>query len=251
MKHTGLVKNLLQFASGLWYDAYLRNANNILALLEKDTDAKVLDVGCGDGKTTLRYKYFIGCRRIFGIDAQKGRVDAANRRGVNAIVGRIDTKWPFSSESFDVIISNQVIEHMADIDHFISETYRVLKPGGYAVVSTENLASWHSIAALVLGYQDFSHHILMKKHIGNPFSIHFGEETATWSKKDNSGVDDSAFPHIKIMTYRSLIEAYATYDFVFEKGRGSGYYPLFPPVSTLLSRIDPSHCHFISIKVRK
>ncbi len=237
--------------SRLWHEAMDKNLRNVLSLLEGNSKARVLDVGCGDGKETMWYKSIIGCQQIVGIDAQKGRVIAAKARGVDAKIADITRKWSFPNNYFDLVISNQVIEHVVDVDHFISETHRVLRPGGYSIVSTENLASWHSIAALILGFQDFSHHILKIKHIGNPFSLHYGEKTATWSKYDHSGIDDSLYPHIKIMTYRSLIEAYEAYGFSFEGGRGSGYYPLFSFLSLLMSRVDPYHCHFICIKVRK
>lgn len=239
------------FFSKIWHDAMEANIRNILSLLEINPSARVLDVGCGDGKETIMFKEKVRSKTIVGMDGQKGRAFAAKRRGVDASISDITKRWPFPNNSFDVILTNQVIEHVADIDHFIKETYRVLKKGGYSVISTENLSSWHNIAALVLGYQDFSHHILKTKHVGNPFSLHFGEKTATWSKKDHSGIDDSAYPHIKIMTYKSLIQAYEAYNFSFVDGRGSGYYPLFSFFSSFMSRIDPYHSHFICIKVRK
>jgi Methyltransferase domain. len=38
-------------------------------------------------------------------------------------------KFPIESESIDVVFANQVIEHLINIDNFVSETYRVLKRG--------------------------------------------------------------------------------------------------------------------------
>jgi len=122
-----------------------------------------------------------------GVDGQKDRLAAARKRGIKTKQFDIEKKWPLSSNSFDVVVSNQVIEHLVGTDHFITEIKRVLKPGGYTVISTENLSSWHNIFALVLGYQDFSHHLIKKAHVGNPLSPHFGEKTVTWSAKDNSG----------------------------------------------------------------
>jgi SAM-dependent methyltransferase len=224
-----------------WTKAYSRNDQNILSLLEPDRTAVALDIGCGDGQKTLTFQERIGCPEMTGVDGVAGRLEAAEARGVKTQLVNLEEKWPLPSESFDVAVSNQVIEHLLNIDNFISEIERVLKPGGYCVISTENLASWYNIGALTLGFQDFSHHLINKVHTGNPFSIHAGEKTATWSADDNSGVDDTAFPHIKIFTYKSLKTIFEVYGFEFVAGKGSGLGPLVRPV----------HSHFIVVKVRK
>lgn len=236
----------------MWQEAYLKNTENIVACLSKNGEAIALDVGCGDGQKTAIFKRKIRCKEMVGIDGVLGRLTVAEKNGINKIItSNLETTWPFKENSFDVVISNQVIEHINDVDLFISEIYRILKPGGYAVISTENLASWHNIVSLILGYQDFSHHLLKKAHIGTPLSLHYKEKTVTWSKKDNSGVDDTAFPHIKIFTLRSLINAFTIYGFKLENKLGSGYYPISGTLSTIMSKFDPYHSHFICIKMRK
>lgn len=240
------------FLNKIWQEAYTKNTENICTLLERNPKATVLDVGCGDGQKTLQFRNKITCPFISGIDSVSDRLLAAKKRKVKPqIVANLEKKWPVKSDFYDVIVSNQVIEHIGDLDNFISEIYRVLKKGGYCVVSTENLSSWHNIFALILGFQDFSHHLIKKLHVGNPMSLHSGQKTVAWSAKDNSGVDDTAHPHIKILTYRSLIKVFEAYGFKYERGLGSGYYPLFGILSKFLSHIDPFHSHFITIKVRK
>ena len=243
---------LTQFYQKVWSEAYSQNDKNILSLLKKNPEAKVIDIGCGDGQKTLKFIQKIKSKDITGLDGVIERLKVAKRRGIKKIVlADIEKEWPLKSKSFDIVISNQVIEHLSDIDHFIKEVERVLKPNGYAVISTENLASWHNIFALMLGYQPFSTHLIAKSHIGNPLSPHFGEKTLTWSAKDNSGVDDTAYPHLKVPTYFSLIKIFEEYGFELEEGLASGYYPLFRAASLIASRIDPYHSHFITIKVRK
>ena len=89
-------------------------------------------------------------------------------------------RLPYDDESFDVVCSNQVIEHLARTDNFVSEILRVLRPGGYAVTSTENLASWHNIAALALGWQPFSLSNVSKVlGLGNPLAIYRSAILAT------------------------------------------------------------------------
>jgi ubiquinone/menaquinone biosynthesis C-methylase UbiE len=241
-----------KYITMMWQEAMARNLSHICNLIDTDSKATVLDVGCGDGKETIMFKKKTGSTHVVGIDGQEGRLAAAKKYGVDRVVrADLEKKWPCKNGEFDVVVSNQVIEHMVNIDHFISEIYRVLKKGGYCVISTENLSSWHNVGALFLGYQDFSHHLIKKSHITNPLSLHYKEKTATWSKNDHSGVDDSAYPHVKIPTYRSLREMFTTYGFVFEAGRGSGYYPLFGLASAIASRTDPYHSHFITVKMRK
>lgn len=246
------MKLVNDFFVKIWNEAMDNNIANIIHMLFLNPKAKVLDIGCGDGQYTIYFKDKIKCNQIWGIDGVDARLNAAKKKGVDKIVpAELEKKWPLKSNSFDVVISNQVIEHILDIDHFIKEIYRILKPGGYCVISTENLSSWHNLFALILGFQDFSHHILKKSHINNPLSLHYGEKTCTWSAEDNSGVDDTAYPHIKILTYRSLIKSFLEYGFEFMLGKGSGYYPLFGFVGEFMSKIDPYHSHFITIKARK
>lgn len=243
---------LSNFFQKMWQEAHDNNTKNITALLSKNTSAVCIDIGCGDGKKTSIFKKKINSKQMLGIDGIKIRLNAAKKNGIDKIIyADLEKKWPLKNNQFDVVISNQVIEHILNLDNFISEIFRILKPGGYCVVSTENLSSWHNIFALVLGHQDFSHHMIKKLHVGNPLSPHYGQKTATWSKKDNSGADDSSHPHIKIFTYRSLIKAFLAYGFKFKEGTGSGYYPLFGLLSKIASSFDPYHSHFIAIKLEK
>lgn len=243
---------LTTFFVYIWKEAMDNNRRNVLSLLERNPKAKVIDVGCGDSQVTIRYKEKIGCRDIIGTDGVQERLNAAkNKYGISVVFVDLEKKWPFRDREFDVVVSNQAIEHILNIDNFIEEVYRILKPGGYCVISTENLSSWHNIFALVLGFQDFSHTIIKKKHVGNPMSIHYGEKTATWGAEANSGVDESAYPHIKIMTYRSLIAVFKEFGFKFDQGKGSGYYPLFGFLSLFASKVDPYHSHFITVKMSK
>lgn len=235
----------------MWNWAYQQNIAAICSLLEVDQKARAIDVGCGDGKNTVLFQRAIGCETVSGVDGVRGRLDAAKKRGIRTFHADLEKRWPCKSATMDVVVTNQVIEHIFDIDHFIMEAWRVLVPGGYCVVSTENLASWHNIASLVLGFQDFSHHLISRRHVGNPLSLHYNEKTATWSKKDNSGVDDSTYPHVKILTLKSLIAVFEAYGFSFEQRLGCGYYPLISGMSRLASWLDPYHSHFICVKMRK
>jgi 2-polyprenyl-3-methyl-5-hydroxy-6-metoxy-1,4-benzoquinol methylase len=115
---------------------------------------KILDVGCGVGilGKTLKDKYNSS---VDGIDLSRTAIKKALKNGLNAKVADIEKTWPFKDSQFDTVISQQVIEHLVNPDIFIEESKRVLKKGGYLVITTPNLASWFNRVLFLLGYQPF------------------------------------------------------------------------------------------------
>jgi arsenite methyltransferase len=98
---------------------------------------RVLDLGCGAGTDTLVAAQMVGSEgRTTGIDMtpemlEKARA-AAGELGathVDLVEGEIE-HLPFQDESFDVVISNGVIDLVPDKDAVFSEIFRVLVPGG-------------------------------------------------------------------------------------------------------------------------
>jgi len=110
----------------------------ILELLEPNSNAKLLDLGCGNGENTLKYAAKIGTKNIYGIEVIEEYARMARSKGIHTYVVDLNEKWPIESKEFDVITTNQVIEHLWNIRLFVSECFRVLKSRGYAVIATEN-----------------------------------------------------------------------------------------------------------------
>jgi SAM-dependent methyltransferase len=65
-------------------------------------------------------------------------------------------RLPFEPESVDVVIANQILEHVKELFWVLHETARVLRVGGAMVVGVPNLASLHNRALLMLGRQPTS-----------------------------------------------------------------------------------------------
>jgi SAM-dependent methyltransferase len=213
---------------------------SILACLEPSKQpVALLDCGCDDGKWTLELGRQIGNVRLFGIEIVEEQRQLALDRGIDARPGDLNSRFPFSNEKFEVVHANQVIEHLADTDNFIKEIWRVLKPGGYAVICTENLASWHNIFALALGWQPFSLSNVCETQfqIGNPLAIH----------SDEPAKNPKSWQHVRVFAWRGLKEVLVAHGFSVETYKGSGYYPL----PNWLSKLDPRHAAFLTIKVRK
>src|SRR5262249_49437505 len=146
------------YMARLWADAESAYRRKILEALAPNPSANLLDVGCEDGAWTeqVRLKLEIAPDRVQAAEIVPEYAEAARPRGFDGQPGDLDSRWPFEDASFDVVHANQVIEHVKRLDHFVGEIARVLAPRGLTIVCTENLASWHNVGALALGYQPFS-----------------------------------------------------------------------------------------------
>lgn len=211
----------------------------ILSFLEPGVSpVSLLDCGCDDGVWTSRLGARVGNVRLSGIEIVPERRESAQQRGIDARAGDLNREFPFADASFDVVHANQVIEHLSDTDRFIKEIRRVLKPGGYAVICTENLASWHNVFSLILGWQPFSLANVSETRfqIGNPLALHAGERS----------VNPQSWQHQRVFAWRGLREVFLEHGFKVERCEGSGYYPL----PNGFSKIDPRHAAFLTLKVR-
>jgi 2-polyprenyl-3-methyl-5-hydroxy-6-metoxy-1,4-benzoquinol methylase len=63
-----------------------------------------------------------------------------------------DLNKPLSNHdnAFDVVVAAEVIEHLENPRFMIREIFRILRPGGTALITTPNNESWRSLAALLL-----------------------------------------------------------------------------------------------------
>jgi ubiquinone/menaquinone biosynthesis C-methylase UbiE len=111
-------------------------------LLDPRRGHYVLDAGSGEGVAAL-----LCCRRGARVAAVELEAEACalgrELRGRECLDSsrlefeQLDLyRLPWPDETFDGIVSLEVIEHMADVPQYLAELHRVLKPGGRLVVST-------------------------------------------------------------------------------------------------------------------
>lgn len=238
---TILLKSFKTYFINLFKNSMTDNLNKCLNLLEENPNGVLLDCGCSDGKLTIKVAKKVMTNNIYGIDLDEEVLKKARKKGIKTFCVDLNNSLPFENDFFDVIFAHQLLAHLYDVDNFVKEIYRIIKPGGYAVVSTENLSSWHNIFALILGYQDFSHHISREFYIGNPLSPHYKEK-----------IEESLrVCHYKVLTSYSLKELFEIHGFKLQKIVGAGYYPFTKKLSSFLSSLDSRHAHFLTIKIKK
>ena len=102
-------------------------------------DSLVLELGCGEGYgTNLLSQHF---RKIVGLDVDRNTIDHASRKycSENCFFEVYDgLENPYGDNTFDAVVSFQVIEHLRDDKKYVSEIYRVLKKKSKFILTTPN-----------------------------------------------------------------------------------------------------------------
>ncbi|MEO0272290.1 MAG: class I SAM-dependent methyltransferase [candidate division WOR-3 bacterium] len=121
------------------------------------TNARILDVGCAMGGF-LDYLKENGFNEVYGIEPVVAYVDRASKNVNNVKVGSAESV-PFDDEYFDVLIMDQVLEHLYEPRKAFREAKRVLKKGGYLFIGVPDAARYRETY-----FFDF-YWFLLKEHI--------------------------------------------------------------------------------------
>lgn len=103
--------------------------------LDRNLKGEVLDIGCGIGHM-LRYR-----KRTIGCDINPFNIDYCKEKKLEAYLMKPD-KLPFKNGSFDSVLLDNVLEHLASPNRLIEEIKRVLKPGGIIVIGVPGLSGY-------------------------------------------------------------------------------------------------------------
>jgi len=148
---------------------------------------RYLDLGCGDGTLTAMIAKIVEANEVYGVDID----DMFLQRLPNLIRGiKFDlellnsTRLPFENNYFDLITTVEVIEHLSCGDYLIMEAFRILKKGGYLLLTTPNLASWINRLLLAFGYQPMFTEPSKYYWIGLPKGIKKKREVSAYGHKN-------------------------------------------------------------------
>ena len=205
-----------------------QESNTLDKTLKKD-NVSLLDVGCGNGDTV--HDFLSLGYDAYGTDVefkegahktdllQQGRVkklgtDDATRIDTIDNSREINYLWPFIDASFDLVCSRATLEHVFNIDEFVSENNRVLKSNGIAV---------HYFP---------SKFALIEPHVGIPFGgifrhplyiylcLMLGLSFKRYRQQSKAQAIKNIREYLKNYTcYRnqsSIIKAFETHGFVFK-----------------------------------
>ncbi len=104
----------------------------------KAVHGKVLELGCGWGRGVE--KLIASCEHFTGLDKNEELIKALQHKYPDHYFNTVDLPHldEFADNSFDFVVTFQVIEHIQDDHKFLSEAARVLKPGGKIFLTTVN-----------------------------------------------------------------------------------------------------------------
>ena len=150
---------------------------------KKVVGKKILNIG---GGTSSDIWFLAENNDVYLLDISETAVNIAKKNNIKGKVYDVTGKIPFKSKKFDIVILKDILEHLLDPEKLLLESRRILKDGGYIVLSIPNHFSlWFRLRIL------FGHNLLWKSIGGFDHTRHFEE----WN-----------YMHIRFFTWRGLNE---------------------------------------------
>jgi len=178
--------------------------NSVMAL----KDARLVELGCGDGSLLIEVANALSIRDVYGVDIDEVALKKATDRGVKVFKADLNSDpLPFKDGFFDVVLTEEVIEHLVNPDNAIREARRVLKAGGLFLLSTPNLAWWLNRLALLLGYQPYWCECSTMYNVG----------------KFKRNQEQPLSGHLRLYTYRALKQLLELHGFKVIASKGVTY----------------------------
>lgn len=118
-----------------------------------ESQARILDLGCGDGCFLAGVHKKYPQLKITGIDLSLVQLEKAKKRIPSGEFSQatLSKGLPYPDNHFDVIYCGEVIEHLFDPDSLLKEAHRVLRPGGVLYMTTPNLFAWYNRVLMLFG----------------------------------------------------------------------------------------------------
>jgi len=122
------LKGKLECSLPNWHRTYLAilMLENSVRQCSSYVKGVTLDVGCG--QRPYEKTFFAGATKYIGTDY------LSDRSRPDVISSALEV--PFSSDTFDTVVSTEVLEHVPDPARALREMHRILKPGGHLILST-------------------------------------------------------------------------------------------------------------------
>ncbi|HYX30915.1 MAG TPA: class I SAM-dependent methyltransferase [Pyrinomonadaceae bacterium] len=129
---------LYELEDSFWWFAGMRAITSALLdpIVAERGELRILDAGCGTGGMLSWMQRYTSAANIFGVDFSTIALEFCHSRNQKQVTRGSIAQLPFVDAGFDLVTSFDVLQHLNDEDdaRAIGEFYRVLRPGGIALV---------------------------------------------------------------------------------------------------------------------
>jgi len=130
---------------------------------------QILDLGCGQGHITDKMRQALYSAEFTGLDYSISAIDYAHEHypGIDFAVGDAYEN-PYALKFFDVVVCNNLWEHVPDPLFLLSRIDWILKPGGFIIVSTPSRYRLRNLFRVLIGkpVSFMSHHHVTEYSVG-------------------------------------------------------------------------------------
>lgn len=206
-------------------DRTLNYGGDVLPVFMRRLDnvKTILDVGGGWGRDLAYAKDIFLDASLHAIECNPECISCLTANSIATWQLDIEKeKFPFQDESVDLVICNQVLEHVKEIFLILHEITRVIAVGGHCIVGVPNVASFHNRIGLLFGM----HPTQVKS-----CSAHI----RCFSKND----------------FLALLEACFPGGYVLKGFAGAQFYPFPPAVARPMARLFPTMAYSIFFLLQK
>lgn len=186
-------ERLEDLESGDNYPSFRERHRVFPAIFENRQHKQIIDTSAGVGYAAQRIRDHYPAELLCN-DISPTCLRALKDRGLSTVSFDLDdpdVAFPFPDGHFDAVISLATIEHLVHVDHFVSETHRIIRDNGYFYLSTPNYASLMYLPRFVLTGRTFHDPLSESRTVRYEFYAHF-----------------------RYFTYRTLREYVSSFGFV-------------------------------------
>jgi 2-polyprenyl-3-methyl-5-hydroxy-6-metoxy-1,4-benzoquinol methylase len=142
--------------------------HDLFQLIPENPKARVLEIGAAEGAMLVALKQFGKAREVVGVELMAIAGGGQGREEIDRfIISDVEQKClDLESESFDVLICGDVLEHLRDPWGALEYLATFLRRGGMLVVSLPNILYWPAFARIALGdFQYATSGVLDRTHL--------------------------------------------------------------------------------------
>ena len=184
---------------------------------------RALDIGAGSGTDLEAVRRCSPGAALYAVESYPPNVEKLQQAKIEVLQANVERHaLPFADEFFDVVMSNQTLEHIKEFFWILHNMSRTLKVGGHLVIGVPNLASAHNRLLLLTGRQ--------------PTCL------------------QNASAHVRGYTKHDFLRALEKIfpgGYKLEGFAGANFYPFPPVLARPLAALAPNHAWAIFMLLRK